>query len=1231
MLLARATAAPLAARHHASGTALAPPRPAPAWLGRRALSCASTAPRRDGSGGGRGGGWSSARAPRERIDAREAPQSTASPLAKTIGIMIRDVESLPELEGVLQEWGGSFDAVHAAAAFAKAAKMAGRQPADVRDLLARLAPLWGALEPGWTVQGMANVLWAAGKVGCADDRLWSGTLAACLDTLGQANDQDMANVVYGLSAVAAANRGAVPGVPRPELQAAVAALVERLWILATSPDGVDPQAISTTFLGCARLRLNPGDAQVSGLLQALARPAMLGRAKPQELANVLWAASELQLRCGWRPTVREAAWRQLLGEGGLERVGGGDSPQQVSNAALALARLVTAEPPAISRELATEGVQRQLEGAVAQQLGEWNAFDVSNTLWACAELGLREQGFTQRAADAAPGWLPGAAPPALNQATWACGTLRFEHPQLLAALVARAQQLLAPGGGGRRPTLAEAARVASTVGWAVAVLDQVQLAEGARGLVVASGAQRLGTELHYAAAEHLWVHAWLVRRGLLDGRGLAGALSAAQLAACEAAAARSDPAALLLGGDHARVTLPPDRIMRSFWRPAATVQGPGQRRGTAAALPVTVLQRRRGAPAGAGARPARRLQACVAAAAAAAPVAAPDGPAPLVLGRHLMLSDFFTSGAGPLQTAAWQVVLDVLLPLVAIAGVQVVLGRAVERARAALDARVAGEEGDVGAELRRRSTLAAIAALALGAPARALLPPLLVAHTLHAVLRVLALPARCGWAAAADAALQRGLHVGELAFVTWFLIALKDVVVRDLILVRAMREGRKELERVYVPLNSLVTWAAVLGCCLYAATSLGVALQPLLAVGGAGGIAAGFASQQILTNIVSGVNIFLTRPFVVGDQVQFAGAPGTSAIEGTVASVEILRTLVCNSEGTLVAVPNKLVAELVIFNRTRSLAHTEPGEPGGGGAATAAPQRRVLCFHIELPRELEPQLDDVRADVSAFLEDVTQQQLRDSGLIPSHDEADEGGEGGEGEDDGEQRRSPILKALARAVSGSPQATDSEDEGEGEAGGSDAAADEAALEAAAASAAAEAAAPQPNPVAAAVAATVSSVSSAVASVSGSPAPAQAGGEAGRSRGAKGGKGQASASGDDDAGAGAEEAADPKPNPVAAAVAAAVSSAVAVVSGSPTPGGEGQASSDGDDAGAAPGSPALVVRIALSRLSRDCLVLFVRCEMLLPATLGADAEERQVEAVLMGVSQLVRERYNGTLLW
>lgn len=343
-----------------------------------------------------------------------------------------------------------------------------------------------------------------------------------------------------------------------------------------------------------------------------------------------------------------------------------------------------------------------------------------------------------------------------------------------------------------------------------------------------------------------------------------------------------------------------------------------------------------------------------------------------------MLSDLMTAATGPVETVLWKIALDIVFPICCVWGLFRWIDWAAVQARAAIDKRVQGM-GDVAVELRKKSTLSALVLLAMRTPATFVLRPLLLAYTVRTALHIIDLvmhkyrPLMPGKATGFlikqlssqlvqwDAALQTLLQVTGVLFTSWFLIQLKDILIRDLILVRAIKSGRKELERVFTPLSSLMTWAAVLAAGISVATSLGLNLEPLLAVGGAGGIAAGFASQQILTNIVSGINIFLTRPFVIGDQVRFVGALlGAEPVSGTVEGVEIMRTLVRTSEGTLVAVPNKLVAELVVFNRTRSLTGVPRAE--AAAVAAAAPLRRVLCFNIQLDRGLEPLLDEVMAE-----------------------------------------------------------------------------------------------------------------------------------------------------------------------------------------------------------------------------------------------------------------------------
>ncbi|MDP2193019.1 MAG: mechanosensitive ion channel, partial [Alphaproteobacteria bacterium] len=60
--------------------------------------------------------------------------------------------------------------------------------------------------------------------------------------------------------------------------------------------------------------------------------------------------------------------------------------------------------------------------------------------------------------------------------------------------------------------------------------------------------------------------------------------------------------------------------------------------------------------------------------------------------------------------------------------------------------------------------------------------------------------------------------------------------------------------------------------------TLGVSVSGMLAVGGVGGIAVGFAAKDILANFFGGFTIYMDRPFIVGDWIR---SPDKD-IEGTV-------------------------------------------------------------------------------------------------------------------------------------------------------------------------------------------------------------------------------------------------------------------------------------------------------------------------------------------------------------
>ena len=76
--------------------------------------------------------------------------------------------------------------------------------------------------------------------------------------------------------------------------------------------------------------------------------------------------------------------------------------------------------------------------------------------------------------------------------------------------------------------------------------------------------------------------------------------------------------------------------------------------------------------------------------------------------------------------------------------------------------------------------------------------------------------------------------------------------------------GAANLERLLLPLSSLSGWGLTAVGALMVIHVLGFNIQPLLTVGGVGGLAFGFGAQAVTSNAISGLNLFLTRPFVVG-------------------------------------------------------------------------------------------------------------------------------------------------------------------------------------------------------------------------------------------------------------------------------------------------------------------------------------------------------------------------------
>lgn len=96
---------------------------------------------------------------------------------------------------------------------------------------------------------------------------------------------------------------------------------------------------------------------------------------------------------------------------------------------------------------------------------------------------------------------------------------------------------------------------------------------------------------------------------------------------------------------------------------------------------------------------------------------------------------------------------------------------------------------------------------------------------------------------------------------------------------------------------------------------LGFSISGVLAFGGIGGIAIGFAARDLLANFFGAIMIFLDRPFSVGDWIR---SPDQE-IEGTVEEIGWRLTRIRTFDARPLFVPNATFASLTVENPSRML------------------------------------------------------------------------------------------------------------------------------------------------------------------------------------------------------------------------------------------------------------------------------------------------------------------------
>jgi MscS family membrane protein len=151
-----------------------------------------------------------------------------------------------------------------------------------------------------------------------------------------------------------------------------------------------------------------------------------------------------------------------------------------------------------------------------------------------------------------------------------------------------------------------------------------------------------------------------------------------------------------------------------------------------------------------------------------------------------------------------------------------------------------------------------------------------------------------------------------LVFV-WFLIRFISYI-EDSMIKKVRAKKYEALDRTTVhALCQIFRAAVIITAILIGLQIFGIPISGVIAFGGVGGLAAGFAAKDMLANFFGGLMIYLDRPFSVGDWVR---SPDKN-IEGTVEHIGWRLTRIRTFDKRPLFVPNGMFSTISIENPSR--------------------------------------------------------------------------------------------------------------------------------------------------------------------------------------------------------------------------------------------------------------------------------------------------------------------------
>ena len=156
--------------------------------------------------------------------------------------------------------------------------------------------------------------------------------------------------------------------------------------------------------------------------------------------------------------------------------------------------------------------------------------------------------------------------------------------------------------------------------------------------------------------------------------------------------------------------------------------------------------------------------------------------------------------------------------------------------------------------------------------------------------------------------------VAIIAVIAWFLVRFIKRAENNIVISRRQKGETIDLTTVDA-ITKLLRMSVIITAALVALQTLGFSISGILAFGGVGGIAVGFAARDLLANFFGGLMIYLDRPFSVGDWIR---SPDRN-IEGTVETIGWRLTVIRTFDKRPLYVPNATFASIAVENPSRML------------------------------------------------------------------------------------------------------------------------------------------------------------------------------------------------------------------------------------------------------------------------------------------------------------------------